>query len=137
MKPEERELLSRLERERVEARRQERERLAERRRRALERPEARAEWDRLAREEAERDARATGTPAEWLTLLATIAIRDRDPDDPIPEREDLEAVRDWYLERIEPDDLAAYRGLLTLPDTALAVLADTLWLHAHGLADDE
>jgi regulator of protease activity HflC (stomatin/prohibitin superfamily) len=130
------ELMKRLERERQEEVRHAHDELLARRRRALERPEARAEWDAALAEADERDAWATGTWEEWLGVIAIAAVRAREAGEALPEREDLEAMRNWFLRHVDPDDLGRYRELLMLPDAALAELADRFWLHEHGIDDE-
>ena len=129
----ERELFGRLEREHQDERFRERRELHERRAQALERPEARAEWDRLAAEEEARDAAAGGTPAQWADAIAQAVLGDWEPGDPLPDEDAFEAARDRLL-AANADRVEHLIGLL---EVDAKDVADRLWLLAHGLGTED
>ena len=122
----ERELFVRLERERTgELHRRQRER-HERRRRALERPEARAEWDRLAAEELMRDVLRQAPREEWVRFLREVAVQAHEAGEPLPDFLDLAVLRKCFLARVALDEAEGYVGLLDVDDELLQTIAEEL-----------
>ena len=139
------ELLTRLDIERqVEARARRAELFARRRDALAASPAARAEWEQAAAEELALDQSRVGSRDDWLRVVGAIVVadwRERDgglsgwtPD--LPDFTDYAAARDWLLERVDIDALAASVGLFEITDAELRDLALHVWRLARGLDPD-
>jgi hypothetical protein len=109
--------------ETVEARGRRQRALRERRARALERPEARAEFDR-AMSVVERGRAADRV--DWALAIAEVAMLGYQDGDPLPSAGDLQGLRDWLLERVDLDQLDDRLHLLEVNDERLRLVAEAI-----------